>query len=110
MRRLVVMASVMLLCGSPASAQFLERFEESRWGLQASVTPEWRSADFVRDIFGADRFDLSGSDLGAALLRRTLSHSFIRSYTCRRFLASALWPGTACGRHLQPRLSRPRPA
>ena len=69
MRRLIVMASVMLLCGSPASAQFLERFEESHWGVQASITPEWRSADFVGDIFGADRFDLSGSDFTVGFAR-----------------------------------------
>lgn len=61
MRRLIVMASVVLLCGSPASAQFLERFEESRWGVQASLTPEWRSADFV--------FDLSGSDFTVGFAR-----------------------------------------
>lgn len=69
MRRVIVATSVMLLSGSPAGAQFLERFEESRWGVQASFTPEWRSADFVRDIFGADRFDLSGSDFTVGFAR-----------------------------------------
>ncbi len=69
MRRLIVMTSVMLLCDSPASAQFLERFEESHWGVQASLTPEWRSAEFVRDIFGADKFDMSGSDFTVGFAR-----------------------------------------
>ena len=32
------------------------------WGVQASLTPEWRSIDFVRELLGAERLDLSGSD------------------------------------------------
>ncbi len=36
--------------------------EESVWGVQASLTPEWRSIDFVRELLGAERLDLSGSD------------------------------------------------
>ena len=68
MRRLIAVASVMLFCDSPASAQF-QRFEASRWGVQASLTPEWRSADYVRDIFGADKFDLSGSDFTVGFAR-----------------------------------------
>ena len=83
MRRLIVVASVLLLCGSPARAQFLERFEESRWGVQASLTPEWRSADFVSDVFGFEKFDLSGSDftIGFARGRMRSGHwgvSFLR--------------------------------
>ena len=61
MRRLIVITFVVLLSGSPASAQFLEQFEESLWGVQASLTPEWRSAGLARDILGLEKFDLSGS-------------------------------------------------
>ena len=35
--------------------------------------------------------------LGAALLRRMLSHSFIRGYTYGRPVVGVLWPGTASG-------------
>ena len=47
---------------------------------------------------------------GAALLRRMLSHSFIRSYANGCPLAGAFLPGTASGRHLHPLLSAPRSA
>ena len=53
---------------------------------------------------------LAEYELGAALLRRMLSQSFIRSYAHGRPLTGALWPGTASGRHLHPLLSGPRPA
>ena len=69
MRRLIVVTAVVLLAGSPASAQFLEQFEESLWGVQASLTPEWRSAGLVRDIFGFEKFDLSGSDFAVGFAR-----------------------------------------
>ena len=69
MRRLIVVTAVVLLAGSPASAQFLEQFEESLWGVQASLTPEWRSAGLVRDIFGFEKFDLSGSDFTVGFAR-----------------------------------------
>ena len=83
MRRLIVVTAVVLLAGSPASAQFLEQFEESLWGVQASLTPEWRSADLVRRIFGFEKFDLSGSDftVGFARGRMRSGHwglSFVR--------------------------------
>ena len=48
--------------------------------------------------------------LGAALLRRILSHSFIRNYANRRPLAGALWRGTASGQRLHPLLSGSGPA
>ena len=48
--------------------------------------------------------------LGAALLRRVLSGSFIRGYARGRPLAGAFWPGTASGRHLHPLLSGPCPS
>ena len=83
MRRLIVVTAVVLLAGSPASAQFLEQFEESLWGVQASLTPEWRSADLGRRIFGFEKFDLSGSDftVGFARGRMRSGHwelSFVR--------------------------------
>ena len=70
MRRLIVVTAVVLLAGSPASAQFLEQFEESLWGVQASLTPEWRSADLVRRIFGFEKFDLSGVRLYGRIRER----------------------------------------
>ena len=69
MRRLIVITFVVLLSGSPASAQFLEQFEESLWGVQASLTPEWRSAGLARDILGLEKFDLSGSDFSVGFAR-----------------------------------------
>lgn len=69
MHRLIVVMAVVLVCGSPASAQFLEQFEESRWVVQASLTPEWQSTDVVRDVFGLDRFDLSWSDFMVGFAR-----------------------------------------
>ena len=50
------------------------------------------------------------SYLGAALLRRVLSGSFIRGYARGRPLAGAFWPGTTSGRHLHPLLSGPCPS
>ncbi len=69
MRRLIVVISVVLLAGTSTNAQFLEQFEESRWGVQASLTPEWRSAGLVRDLIGFERFDLSGSDFMVGFAR-----------------------------------------
>ena len=48
--------------------------------------------------------------LGAALLRRMLSPSFIRSYAHGPALARALWRGTASGQRLHPPLLGLRPA
>ena len=52
----------------------------------------------------------SQTQLGAALLRRVLSGSFIRGYARGRPLTGAFWPGTATGRHLHPLLSGPCPS
>lgn len=38
MRRVIVATSVMLLSGSPAGGQFLEPFEESRWGVRCVLS------------------------------------------------------------------------
>ena len=61
---------------------------------------------------GFNRIRSQGGDsaLGAALLRRRLSPSFIRSYAHGPALASALWRGTASGQRLHPPLSGLRPA
>ena len=47
-------------------------------------------------------------DGGAALLRRMLSHSFIRGYTHGRPVVGVLWPGTASGQRLHSLLSGSR--
>ncbi len=50
MRRIVL---GFLLC-SVWSASSAMAQEESAWGVQASLTPEWRSVDFVRELLGAE--------------------------------------------------------
>ena len=55
-------------------------------------------------------FDKTELVKGAALLRRMLSPSFIRSYAHGPALARALWRGTASGQRLHPPLSGLRPA
>ena len=46
--------------------------------------------------------------VGAALLRRMLSNSFIRGYTHGRPVVGVLWPGTASGQRLHSLLSGSR--
>ena len=53
---------------------------------------------------------LTDAPMGAALLHRMLSPSFIRGYARGPTLARALWRGTASGQRLHPPLSGLRPA
>ena len=70
MRSPLILTAVLLLTGSvPASAQFLEDFEERLWGVQVSFTPEWRSVEQGGKILDFDRFDLSGSDFMVGFAR-----------------------------------------
>ena len=70
MRSPLILTVVLLLAGSvPASAQFLEDFEERLWGVQVSFTPEWRSVEQGGKILDFDKFDLSGSDFTVGFAR-----------------------------------------
>ena len=51
-------------------AQFLEAFEEDRWGVHASFTPQWRAPDQFRYLVGADEVgDWTGSDYTIGFVR-----------------------------------------
>ncbi len=68
--RSVLIAVVLVLAGSlPASAQFLEDFEERLWGVQFSFTPEWRSEELGGKLFELERFDMSGADYAIGFAR-----------------------------------------
>lgn len=82
MRRIALGFLVCSVCSLWSASSALAQ-EESAWGVQASLTPEWRSIDFVREFLGAERLDLSGSDfmIGFARGRMRSGHwgvSFLR--------------------------------
>ena len=54
--------------------------------------------------------EFTEEQMGAALLRRVLSGSFIRGCARGHPFTGAFWPGTASGRHLHPLLSGPCPS
>ena len=55
---------------APAAAQFLEAFEENRWGVHASFTPEWRAPDQFRHLVGAEQVaNWEGSDYSIGFVR-----------------------------------------
>lgn len=55
---------------APAEAQFLEAFEENRWGVHLSFTPEWRAPEQTRYLLGADdATDWQGSDFSVGFVR-----------------------------------------
>ncbi len=55
---------------APAEAQFLEAFEEDRWGVHLSFTPQWRAPEQTRYLLGADdAADWQGSDYSIGFVR-----------------------------------------
>ena len=68
--RIALAATVALALGAPAEAQFLEAFEEDRWGVHASFTPQWRASEQARYLLGADDVtDWLGSDFSVGFVR-----------------------------------------
>ena len=59
-----------LATAAPAEAQFLEAFEEDRWGVHVSFTPQWRAPEQTRYLLGADdAADWQGSDYSIGFVR-----------------------------------------
>ena len=55
---------------APAEAQFLEAFDENRWGVHVSYTPEWQTPDPFRHFLDVDGIvDWRGSDFSIGFAR-----------------------------------------
>ena len=70
--RHVVTAAILgaFAAAGPAEAQFLEAFEEDRWGVHASFTPQWRAPDQFRHLVRADEIgNWEGSDYTIGFVR-----------------------------------------
>ena len=98
MRFPLILTAVLLLTGSvPASAQFLEDFEERLWGVQFSFTPEWQSVEQTEKILGFERFDLSGSDFTVGFARgRMRSGHWGVSLLRQRWQEAAICANSGC--------------
>ena len=69
-RRAGLLALLAVVAAAPAEAQFLEAFEEDRWGVHLSYTPEWESPDPFRHFLGADGIlDWRGNDFSVGFAR-----------------------------------------
>ena len=70
-KRWVVLTIVMAVtAAAPAEAQSFEAFEETRWGVHVSLTPEWMASDPFRYLVGADEIvDWRGSDYSIGFVR-----------------------------------------
>ena len=66
-------AIILFAAASPADAQFLQAFEETLWGVQASFTPQWKSPPQLRHVFEADEVDLRGSEFSVGFARGRMS-------------------------------------
>ena len=74
MRSLLLgMTIIVLLTGAPAEAQFLQQFDETLWGVQASFTPQWTSPSQFRHLLGADELELRGSEFSVGFARGRMS-------------------------------------
>ncbi|MCY4025882.1 MAG: hypothetical protein OXH75_06160 [Acidobacteria bacterium] len=70
LRHAVGVAILSTFASAPAAAQFLEAFEEDRWGVHAWFTPQWRAPDQFRHLVGADEVvGWEGSDYGFGFVR-----------------------------------------
>ena len=59
-----------LAIAAPAEAQLRDLFEENRWGVHFSFTPEWQSPDPFRHLLGVDQIiDWRGSDFSVGVAR-----------------------------------------
>ena len=98
LRFLLILTAVLLLAGSaPASAQFLQDFEERLWGVQVSFTPEWRSVEQGGKILDFDRFDLSGSDFTVGFARgRMRSGHWGLSIVRQRWQEASICTASGC--------------
>ena len=69
-RWVALAAPLAALAAAPAEAQFLEAFEENRWGVHVSLTPEWRAPDAFRHLLDAHEIvDWRGSDYSIGFVR-----------------------------------------
>ena len=70
-KRWIVLTIVMAVtAAAPAEAQSFEAFEETRWGVHVSLTPEWMASDPFRYLVGADEIvDWRGSDYSIGFVR-----------------------------------------
>ena len=69
-RWVALAAPLAALAAAPAEAQFLEAFEENRWGVHVSLTPEWRAPDAFRYLLDAHEIvDWRGSDYSIGFVR-----------------------------------------
>ena len=69
-RRATLFALLAVAAAAPAEAQLFEAFDENRWGVHLSYTPEWQTPDAFRHFLGADGIvDWRGSDYSIGFVR-----------------------------------------
>lgn len=70
---MAIALAVLTACTAPANAQFLEDFEETLWGVQASFTPEWNALQRLGPLIQADAVSLQGSEYTVGFARGRMS-------------------------------------